>query len=93
MFPCQAMHVALKEIDGETLVLDREHGKVHQLNATASFIWRQCDGHTSIAEITAATAREFGSDLATIENDVVQAIRQMESLHLIVLAEPGSIQP
>lgn len=93
MFPCQARHVALKEIDGETIVLDREHGQVHQLNATASYIWRQCDGRTSIAEITAATAREFGSDPVAIENDVVQAIRQMESLHLIVLTDPVGKQP
>jgi hypothetical protein len=83
MFPRRVSHVATTEVEGETIVLDREHGQVHQLNATASFIWQRCDGHTALTDIAAAVAREFGADPATAETDTVAAVRQMQALNLL----------
>ena len=34
--------VMVREIDGEIVVLDTRSSQVHQLNRTASFIWRMC---------------------------------------------------
>ena len=38
-------------VDGEMIVLDRQQGVVHQLNKTASYIWEQCDGQRTAAEV------------------------------------------
>lgn len=91
--PRQAPHVSTKEIDGQTMVLDRRHGKLHELNSTASFIWHCCDGHTSIADIVSATARSFDMDPAAVEQDVMNALRDFEKLHLIDWATPTSPSP
>jgi hypothetical protein len=60
--------VSIRTMADEVIVLDRANQQVHQLNASAGFVWQRCDGqHTveSIAdelcgafEVTAETARE-----------------------------------
>lgn len=83
MLPRQAPQLSVKEIDGQTIVLDRTHGKLHELNATAGFVWRHCDGRASVAQIVAATAREFGTDPAIVERDIAALLRQFSELKLI----------
>ena len=83
MLPRQNPHLSVKEIDGQTIILDRPHGKLHELNATASYVWRCCDGRATIAEIAAATAREFSADPRTVGPDVDDILRQLEGLALI----------
>jgi hypothetical protein len=83
MLPRQTPHVSVKEIDGQTIILDRPHGKLHELNATASYVWRCCDGRATVAEIVTATAREFDADPITVGRDVEDILRQLESQQLI----------
>jgi len=83
MIPRQAQHISTKEIDGQTMVLDRQNGKLHELNSTASFIWQSCDGHTPVTDIVAATAHAFDMDPSAVEEDVTAALREFERLHLI----------
>jgi len=90
MLPRQASHVSVKEIDGQTLVLDRSHDKLHELNTTASYIWRCCDGKTTVAEIAAATAREFEADPGAVERDVADILGKLAAMHLIEWAEPAN---
>lgn len=83
MHPRRVEGVSVQEIDDEIIVLDREQGKVHQLNRTASFIWRRCDGRTDVAGIVAAAAQAFAAPRADLERDVTAALRQMRELRLI----------
>jgi hypothetical protein len=83
MLPRQSPHLSIKEIDGQTIILDRPHGQLHELNATASYVWHCCDGRATITEIVSATAREFDADPLTVEQDVADILRQLESLQLI----------
>ena len=46
-------------VDEEIVVLDRAAGYVHQLNATASQIWRACDGRHSVEDIAAQVTQRF----------------------------------
>lgn len=87
MYPRQAERVSVQEIDGEIIVLDREHGSVHQLNRTASFIWRRCDGRTSVPDIVAAAAQEFEAEPDEVQRDVARAIDEMRGLRLVEIGE------
>ena len=62
--------VRVQEVGDEMLVLD-EVGQIHQLNPTASFIWRQCDGNASVVEIARLLASEFEVQEEVAAEDVV----------------------
>jgi hypothetical protein len=83
MLPRQNPQLSVKEIDGQTIILDRPHGKLHELNATASYVWRCCDGRATVSEIVTATAREFDADPSAVERDVADILQQLESIQLI----------
>jgi len=78
--------VMVREVDGEILVLDTLSNQVHQLNRTASFIWRQCGGALSPDEIATALTEAFAVDGATALDDVVKTLDQLRSLNLLDLA-------
>jgi Coenzyme PQQ synthesis protein D (PqqD) len=88
MIPRQAPHVSVKEIDGQLLVLDRTQGQLHELNATASYVWQRCDGHTDMAGIAAALAEAFDIDPATAARDVATILRQFETCRLVEWGTP-----
>ena len=81
--------MTVREVEGELLVLDHRSERVHQLNVTAVYIWDQCDGKTSIADITQAIATEYGLDTRPAEADVVRTIAQFQELDLLEGAEDG----
>ena len=53
--------LSARVIGGEVVVLDRDGGKVHQLNATASYVWGRCDGRLTEAEIADDLAEDVRS--------------------------------
>ena len=57
-----------RELPDELLVYDTETHEAHCLNETAAFVWRHCDGKTSVAEI----ARRLSAKIETeIDDDFV----------------------
>ena len=70
-------------VEGEMVVLDREHDLIHQLNKTATFIWEHCDGQQSAAEIANAVCENFEVDEATAIREVIQTLERLQSLRLI----------
>jgi hypothetical protein len=69
------------EVADELLVYDLDRYKAHCLNSAAALVWRQCDGRTSVPEITRAFNRVYG---VTLDNDVVWfALEQLERARLI----------
>jgi hypothetical protein len=52
--------LTVRELPDETLIYDRERSKAHCLNRTAAFIWRHCDGQTSLRGLAALVEKELG---------------------------------
>ena len=76
--------VMIREVDEEVLLLDTESDQIHQLNQTASFIWRNCSEATSAEEIAARLTMEFdvGKDAAL--KDVIEVLGRLQALELII---------
>jgi len=72
-----------RSIDGETLILNRQDGRLHQLNATASFIWDCCDGNSNIAEIVDRLAGVYEVDATTACKDVEDILSNLRSSKLL----------
>jgi Coenzyme PQQ synthesis protein D (PqqD) len=64
-------------------VLDQQAGVIHQLNATASFIWERCDGQSTLTDIVQQLAHAFEVDPQVASCDVNAMIRQLEALNLL----------
>ena len=54
----------VKEVDGETLVYDTKTDKAHCLNDTAARIWKNCDGHKTVSEISGALSAESNTSVS-----------------------------
>ncbi len=82
----RAEALVVRDVCDGILLLDMDAGKIHQLNATAGFIWRQIDGVASPADIAALVAREYGGEERTAANDVEKALSDLWELNLVVRA-------
>jgi hypothetical protein len=73
----------IREVDGEILVLDPERDQVHQLNASASLIWRHYDNGAEIEEIVKKLVMAFDLDEDRAGRDVLAALEDFRRLELI----------
>ena len=73
----------VRQVDGETLALDRRNSVIHQFNQTASHIWELCDGKMSIEEMVADFSETFDVDLAVATKDVTTIVKQFKELELL----------
>lgn len=53
--------LVVQELPDEILIYDLDRDKAHCLNPTAAFVWRQCDGRTTMAEARQRFETAFGS--------------------------------
>jgi hypothetical protein len=51
--------LVIQELPGELLIYDLNNHKAHCLNQTAAFIWKHCDGMTTVCEMAARLEKEF----------------------------------
>ena len=72
-----------RSIDGETLILNRQDGRLHQLNATASFIWDCCDGNSNLADIVDRLAGAYEVDPNTARKDVEEILSNLRNSSLL----------
>jgi methyltransferase-like protein len=77
------MGLQTRLVDGEMIVLDREHDLIHQFNKTATFIWEHCDGQRSAAEIAQKISENFEVDEATAAKEVLETLERLENLEII----------
>lgn len=55
--------LVLRELPDELLIYDTETHDAHCLNATAAFVWRQCDGETTVTEIAERAGAAFETEM------------------------------
>ena len=67
--PRKRSGLRVREIDGETVILDEARGHMHNLNITASFIFDQVNGERTIDEISRDLANAFGIPRETADQD------------------------
>lgn len=82
--PNRRLDVQARVVDGETLILDRAGGVIHQLNRTASYIWDRCDGQSTLAEIAHQLAEAFDVTVQTAAADVATTVEQLYRSNLLV---------
>lgn len=70
-------------VDGETVVLDRREGLIHQFNKTASFIWELCDGSRTFDELSRELCEIFEVDFATAQRDVQATVETLRRSRLL----------
>jgi hypothetical protein len=73
----------IREVDGEVLVLDTKADRVHQLNASASVVWRLHQGGAGVSEIARALAAEFDVGNQNVEADVKSVLERFRALNLL----------
>jgi hypothetical protein len=81
--PRRRSDVAVRDVDGDTVVLDRTAEKIHRLNSTAGFIWQRCDGRRTVGDIAEELAGAFEVVPEVAHEAVVTAIRQLDGLGLL----------
>lgn len=82
--PHRRPDVRARAIDGETVVLDRTRGFIHQLNHTANFIWDHCDGQATLTEIACKLAEAFDVDAQIAAVDTAKTVQQLYQLNLLI---------
>lgn len=76
--------IMVRAVVDDMLLLDTESGEIHQLNETASFIWRNCEEAPSIEGLARllASAFEVAHDVAA--RDVEEVLGRLRALNLVV---------
>jgi len=81
--PKRRADVSVRVVEHETVVFDRKGGLIHQLNETAGYIWDQCDGKSTVRDITSSLSETFGVEPETAGKDSVAIVSQLQQLKLL----------
>lgn len=81
--PKRRSDINYRTIDGETVILNRAEGRLHQLNPTASFIWDCCDGNSNIVEIIDRLAGAYEVEPSTARKDVEEVLLKLRKSKLL----------
>jgi hypothetical protein len=71
----------IRELEDEILVYNTADNNAHCLNRTAALIWKECDGRSTIAEISDAVTRRLGTPVD--ERVVWFALKQFDRDRLL----------
>ena len=73
-----------QEIDGQAVVVVPSRREMHELDETATFLWRELERARSVADLVAALCGEFDVDPGRAEKDVRAFIAGLEEKGLVV---------
>jgi hypothetical protein len=82
--PTKANEMEIRKVDGDALVHDPAHDKVHVLNGTAANILEMCDGTRSSTDIARALCDVTGADFSVVSCDVAAILDEFVALQLVV---------
>lgn len=75
--------LAWREIEGEVVIISPEESMLHELNQTASFIWKQLDGKRTMEEIARLLAQEFEVPVEQALADTEELVAQLQEKQLL----------
>jgi|SRR5882672_6575811 len=78
----------VQEVGEELVIHDRDRRKAHRLNATATLIWRHCDGQHSVTDLARLLQRKL--DAPQSEDLVRLTLTMLEKEHLLQKAPSRS---
>jgi hypothetical protein len=81
--PARARHVTDTLVDGELVIYDPAHQRLHVLNGTASLIWRLCDGLHSEESLVNSLLRRYPDGQSTIAADIQTILERFRDEGLI----------
>jgi len=84
--PRQHPNAAWREVEGEVVIISPEDSVLHELNATASFIWKQATGELRTEEISVRMAGEFEVSEETALADTREMVQHLTDKKLLVPA-------
>jgi len=75
--------LSVQEVEQELLILDEDSGMIHQLNQTATLIWRKSGEGLSAQAMARLLAENFeiGEDVA--RRDVAHTLEKLRALNLV----------
>jgi len=79
--------LAWREIDGAIVIISPEDSVVHELNPTASFIWKQLNSNHSTGEIAQQLADEFEVSRETALADTKELLESLAGMRLLCAAD------
>ena len=82
----RCMGVMVRELDSDLLILDTEAAQIHQLNRTASFIWRNLDDAPAPEQLAGLLVEAFDVEEQVALTDVLETLQRFRGLNLIVEA-------
>jgi Coenzyme PQQ synthesis protein D (PqqD) len=74
----------VRQLGTEAVLLDRAGGRVHHLNATASFIFSALDGRLSLAEVTDRVVEHFDVEPSVAARDVAELVARLSADGILV---------
>lgn len=74
-------NLVTRELPDEELVYDLKNNQAHCLNKLAAAVWKQCDGHQTIAEIASLLQQETSATVS--EQTVNVALYQLSKANLL----------
>ena len=83
MNPKMVDDLYIRELDDEKVVYDRENGRVHFMNQTATFILDLCDGKHSREEIIEGLLDSFDVERKQAEEDVDSTLKDMADKQIL----------
>jgi len=84
MNPTRVGKLVTRSVDGDVLVHDVAHEKVHVLNASAAYVLELCDGTRSATQIARSVGDATGADLSIVIRDVDAILREFAVLELLI---------
>lgn len=72
----------VREVDGETVILDRQADVIHTLNSTASFIWEALQLQKTQQDIVQSLVAAFDIDSEKAKTDVDAVLSNLRALRL-----------
>ena len=82
--------LAWREVDGEMVIISPEDSQVHELNETASLIWKHADGE-SLEEMAERISAEYEISLEAARADIGELVAALEQKQLVFVAMEAKV--
>lgn len=79
----RSLHFPWQELEGKALVLQPEQSMAHELNETATVIWKRLESPGTIEQLAEAVCEEFDVTLSEAKADVVTCLLDLRGKGLL----------